>query len=116
MTQFKHIGYDDSNLGEMICLKCLQNTILDTGILYEEGYTFEELCYYAMFYSISDLKNNNWEHFQDYHNKPEGIIETIKNISKDFYFLIDLYSMAIGGVEAYWSLYTKSKKNDDSRG
>lgn len=105
MTQYRYIN------DEQVCLSCLQKKTLVTGILIEEDTTFKEATAYAMFYNYNELSENGWINEGDY--KDEYIDwNKVKQLAKTNYILINIDRSAIGGLEYYWSLYIKTKKNE----
>jgi hypothetical protein len=96
-----------------ICLSCLQKRTLKTGIPITEETKFKDISNYAMFYNHEELKNNGWEHKSSHRNEDAGTKELLE-LSKDYYVLIDFDRCAIGGLEVYWSIWTKEKENNEN--
>ncbi len=110
-TQFRFI--DD----EMICEKCYNERLLRDGSDIEEIIRTEEI--QAGFFNSNDLSKHGWALYQDcitvgagrFNSVPKSMFfARLAELPKSNDYLIDIDSMAIGGMGAEVSIYQRVKE------
>lgn len=106
---------------EMVCISCLQEQQLKDGIDVERVLNSESLDQ-AMFFDHAELESNGWVEaddtmlvgmgrFDSSYGDAKRVFDRIKHLDQQGYkIIIDIDSMAIGGLGGYVTMYVKPKE------
>lgn len=114
-TFFKEVG------SEEICVKCYQDMRLADG---EPEEAFKRGCIGGDFFDSRELSSHGWSLVPGYHGAFIDGRESAKRfcatalelIRSGHKVLVDIYTMAIGGGEGYFSLYCKTSNQEEAHG